>query len=76
MNSEEALKLINRGGLRLSTSGRLFRVFMRKYGICFIEEKQVYKIYEPFIGSQRQTTEFNSPDEVKRYIEERYHGKK
>lgn len=76
MNSEEALKLLKRGGLRLSTSGILFRVFMRKYGICFLEEKQVYKIYEPFTGNQRQTTEFYDANEVERYIEERYHEKK
>ena len=73
MNSEEALKLLKRGGLRLSTSGNLFRVFQRKYGICFIEEKQVYRVYEPFIGNQRQTTDFYDSTEVERYIEEKYH---
>lgn len=76
MKTEDALKLLKRGGLRITSNGNLYRVFRTKYGITFIENKQVYRVYEPFIGNQRQTTEFYGPDEVERYIEEKYHEKR
>lgn len=74
MKALEALQKIKFGGIKTVSTGTLYRVFLRRYGIKYNEKKGIYVVFEPFVGNQRQVSCFNNSEQVNQYIA-KYHGK-